>query len=97
MVDLPQNLQHLRSAISSKQDNARGEIRIEAELSSLFPSVGGFRFIKARVQDHSGCLEDGSIQMSQFTGLFDGALGAADQVLRLALDPEMLGIIRQVR
>jgi hypothetical protein len=35
--------------------------------------------------------------MSHSPGLFDGPFGPANQVLLLALDPEMRGIIRQVR
>jgi len=48
------------------------------------------------VQDHPRCFEDVFIGMSHFAGLFDSALGPANQVLRLALDPEVSRIVCQV-
>src|SRR5467141_3411499 len=96
-VNVTQNLLHLRRAIPTKEDNPRGKMRIEAQLFSLFDAVQWFRLIEPRVQDHPRSLEDGLLGMSHSPGLFDGPFGPANEVLLLAFDPEMRGIIRQVR
>ena len=52
--------------------------------------------IEARMQDHSRCAKNSFGRMARRTRLYGCTVGASDEVLFLALDPEMRRVIRNV-
>src|ERR1700730_614102 len=69
---------------------------MEAEFFPLGRPVDRAGLIEARVEDHPGSLKNCAIFMPERAGLLDGMVGSTDNVLRPALDPEMLRIVREV-
>ncbi len=76
-------------ALSAEENDAGGEMGMEAEATALEFAGIGEGLIEARVEDHAGGEKDGGRLNAEFPGLGDGVFGAADEILGLAFEPEV--------
>src|ERR1700685_1734571 len=76
------------------QDNRN----ISAKTEALAFQHGIFhrQLVKTRMKDHAGCAKDAIVGIANRAGLGYGAIGAADQILMLTLDPEVRGVVGNV-
>jgi len=95
-VQFLRDLEHGVRTLAAKHHQANRLPRVEAELAPLGVAIELERLVKARIQNHARGAKNVSIVVPQLMGLLYGALRAADEVLRLALDPEVRRIIGDV-
>ena len=95
-VEFPGDVDHHLGAVASEEDDAGRAIGFQAELLSFRDAIDRRLFVELWFQDHSRCLEDMVGGVADGQGLLPGAFRPGDDVFRLALNPEMRRVIRQI-
>ena len=80
----------------AEQDNSSGNVRIKAEFVSFFCPVHRDFVVKLLFHHHARGKKNMVSIVAMLERLLLGALGPADQVLGLPLNPEMRRIIGEV-
>jgi len=97
LIEMLRDVQHCPAAVASEKYQACRDIRPQSQALPLGRAIGRLRIIKPRVQNHSRGLKNLLGGITQLGSLLGSLLRAANDVLRLALEPEMRRIICNVR
>src|SRR3954469_8716362 len=77
------DFEHGFRALPSEEDQADGLCGIEAEAAAFGFAIDGDGIVKDWAQDHAGGSLNAVLSVALSAGLFDGFVGAADEVLVL--------------
>src|SRR5271170_7008512 len=83
--------------MTSEQHNARGTVGRQTKALPFSRAVDSHPFVEPWLQNHSRCLEDLVRGMADSQGLLPRVVRTGDDVFRLALNPKVWRVIRQVR
>lgn len=95
-VEAVDDLLDYLGALSAEHDQAGGKIGRKFQSAAFSDAVHGDGFIEARMKNHAGYAEDAIRRVTEIKNLLDGAIGAADEILRLLFEPETRRVVGEV-
>src|SRR5579871_5054976 len=95
-VEAPGDFDHNAGPVTAEQNESRGKIGVEAKFTALGGAVDLGRFIEFGRENHTGHLKHMRVIVAERACLPDGPGRAADEILRLALYPEVRRVIGKI-
>ncbi len=95
-VEAGGDVEHGRGAFPTEHDERGGQAGFEAKAAAFRSLVDVDGLVELRAEDHAGSAKNAIFGVTKLSRLLDGAIGTANEALRLAFDPEVGRVVGYV-